>query len=116
MALLPDLFVAGIDPISASIIAVSMLGSSVYQGQQQKSAQKKGLRAQEAAQQEQLAMQARAASETQQAQRAADRQQASVNMDLAKEAGRMGPASTMLTGTMGEKKQPKLGQNTLLGY
>ena len=104
--------------VTTAIAAVASTGYQIYQGQQQKKAQKK-----------QLALQAQANEDARnqakaEADRAdieynkANRQTADVSAitDESFIAGKGGGAGTMLTGNMGvDPNQLKLGKSTLLG-
>ena len=104
--------------ITTAIAAVASTGYQIYQGQQQKKAQKK-----------QLALQAQANEDARKQAKAeadradieynkANRQTADVSAitDESFLAGKGGGAGTMLTGNMGvDPNQLKLGKSTLLG-
>ena len=104
--------------VTTAIAAVASTGYQIYQGQQQKKAQKK-----------QLALQAQANEDARKQAKAeadradieynkANRQTADVSAitDESFLAGKGGGAGTMLTGNMGvDPSQLKLGKSTLLG-
>ena len=104
--------------VTTAIAAVASTGYQIYQGQQQKKAQKK-----------QLALQAQANEDARKQAKAeadradieynkANRQTADVSAitDESFLAGKGGGAGTMLTGNMGvDRNQLKLGKSTLLG-
>ncbi len=104
--------------VTTAIAAVASTGYQIYQGQQQKKAQKK-----------QLALQAQANEDARKQAKAeadradieynkANRQTADVSAitDESFLAGKGGGAGTMLTGNMGvDPNQLKLGKSTLLG-
>ena len=99
--------------ITGSIAAVAALGSSVYQGEQQRKEQKEALRSQERGMRE-------ASDRAQQQQRMsegamnkANRKKPDVNQIL-RDQGIVG-ASTMLTGPMGVSTGGNIQKNSLLG-
>lgn len=109
------------DPITlavAGILGSAMVGSSVYQGQEQKKAQKRALKEQRKAQEEATTMQQRQQRQSEEAMARANMQEPDVvaRMRAAQEASQQGAASTMLTGSGGvQQPSSMLGRSTLLG-
>ena len=104
--------------VTTAIAAVASTGYQIYQGQQQKKAQKKQLALQAQAN-EDARKQAKAEAERADIEyNKANRQTADVSAitDESFLAGKGGGAGTMLTGNMGvDPNQLKLGKSTLLG-
>ncbi len=98
------------------IVAGLALGYGVYSGEEGQQQQKKGQRRQEQAQRQAQAAAARQQKLSAEAYAAANRRQPDVGDILATEAelGKMGAASTLLTGPTGPKKNPGR-PTTLLG-
>jgi len=99
--------------ITGAVAAVAALGTSVYQGEQQRKQQKNALRAQEQAQREATNQAMSQQRMSEEAMRKANRKTPDVNQIL-KDQGIQGP-STMLTGPMGVSSMGQMQKNTLLG-
>lgn len=107
------------DPVTAAIIMGSaMVGTSIYQGQEQRMAQKRSLKEQRKAQAEATTMQQRQQRQSEEAMARANMQEPDIEerMRAAQEASQQGAASTMLTGAGGvQQPSSMLGRSTLLG-
>ena len=104
--------------IASAVIAGVGTAYSVYQGEQQKSAQSDALRQQENAQKQAQENATRQQQTQQQAMNKANAQSPDVGaiMSAATQAAKGGPAGTMLTGPGGVNPQDlSLGKSTLLG-
>ena len=104
--------------IVAATAAVAGTGYSVYQGEQQKSAQEDALKQQQKAQSEAAERSKGQLQQSQQAQNAANQKSPDVSgiMEAAGKAAQGGPSGTMLTGPSGVSQADlTLGKNTLLG-
>lgn len=99
--------------ITGSIAAVAALGSSVYQGEQQRKEQKEALRAQERGMIEASNRAQQQQRMSEEAMNRANRKKPDVNQIL-KDQGIVG-ASTMLTGPMGVSTGGNIQKNSLLG-
>lgn len=108
------------DPLTIAAIALGAgaFGSSIYQGEQGRKAQKRSLREQTQAQQmaESRAISQQRRSEQEMAKANAKKPDISAIMSAAQEASKAGGASTMLTGPRGvDPNTLQLGKTTLLG-
>jgi hypothetical protein len=99
--------------ITGSIAAVAALGSSVYQGEQQRKEQKEALRSQERGMREASDRAQQQQRMSEEAMNKANRKKPDVNQIL-KDQGIVG-ASTMLTGPMGVSTGGNIQKNSLLG-
>jgi uncharacterized protein HemX len=99
--------------ITGSIAAVAALGSSVYQGEQQRKEQKEALRSQERGMLEASNRAQQQQRMSEEAMNKANRKKPDVNQIL-KDQGIVG-ASTMLTGPMGVSTGGNIQKNSLLG-
>ena len=103
--------------ITGSIAAAAMIGSSLYQGEQQRKASKRSAGLQREAMAQAEAQTMSQMEQSRQAQRKANRKRPNVAALLAtaQEASTTGPASTMLTGPGGTSSAPALGRTNMLG-
>ena len=103
--------------IIGSALAGGMIGTSIYQGEQQSKAARRSAGLQREAMQQAEAQTMSQMEQSRQAQRKANRKRPNVAALLAtaQEASTTGPASTMLTGPGGTSSAPSLGRTNLLG-
>lgn len=99
--------------ITGAVAAVAALGSSVYQGEQQRKQQTKAYRAQEQAQKEATNQAMSQQRMSEEAMRKANRKAPDVTQIL-KDQGIQG-SSTMLTGPSGVSAMGQMPKNSLLG-
>lgn len=99
--------------ITGAVAAVAALGSSVYQGEQQRKQQKESFRAQERGMLEASNRAQQQQRMSEEAMNKANRKKPDVNQIL-KDQGIVG-ASTMLTGPMGVSTGGNIQKNSLLG-
>lgn len=103
--------------IIGSTLAGGMIGTSIYQGEQQKKAAKRSAGLQREAMSQAEAQTMSQMEQSRQAQRKANRKRPNVAALLAtaQEAATTGPASTVLTGPGGTSSAPALGRTNMLG-
>ena len=101
----------------AAVAGIIAIGTSIYQGEKQKDAQKRAMRAQEAANRESLSQAAAQQRQDEMEARQRNRMQPEIDAILAGERARamMGGSATSLTGPGGATVRPKLGGSSLLG-
>jgi 4-diphosphocytidyl-2C-methyl-D-erythritol kinase len=92
-------------------------GTSIYQGEQQRKAQKKSLRSQKMAQAESQARASSTAKQSLMAEAKANRKKPNIATLLGRErmAANRGPGSTMMTGTGGARGTMLGGGSSLMG-